>query len=104
MEQVKAPRKALFVFVWGVLLWGGSSALAITLFNYTTHHVETFYEVVGRFVIFMAAGILFGLSLWDRLEAQRRKKLPRTANILRLVLFISLMLGLTYVLWTMTRH
>jgi hypothetical protein len=106
MEQVKTPRKALFVFVWGVLLWGGSTALAITLFKrYVTHDIETFPEVVVRFVIFMAAGIFFGLSLLSRREAQGLPtKLTRTVNLLRLVLFISLMLGLTYVLWTMTRH
>lgn len=31
MEQEKAPKKALFVLVWGVFVWGGSTALAITL-------------------------------------------------------------------------
>ena len=105
MEQAKPPRKALFIFVWGVLLWGGSTALAITLFNwYTTRRGETSYEVVGRFVIFMALGILWGLLVWNRREALGRRKLTRTGNILRFVLFVSLILGLAYVLWTMTRH
>jgi hypothetical protein len=105
MEQQKSPRKALFVFVWGVLMWGGSTALAITLFDwYTTHYIDTPYKVVGRFVIFMAFGILMGLLMWNRREALGRTKLTRTGSIVRLVLFISLMLGLSYVLWTMVHH
>ena len=104
-EQVKPPRKALFVFIWGVLIWGGSSALLATLLDrYITHRAETFYQVVGRFVVFMAGGILYGLLLWNRSELQSQRKLTRTGNALRLVVFISLMLGLTYILWTMTRH
>jgi len=45
-----------------------------------------------------------GLLLWNRLEALDRKKLTRTGDIVRFVLFISLMLGLVYALWAMTRH
>jgi hypothetical protein len=105
MEQVRRPRKALFVVVWGVLIWGGSTALAITLFNwYTTHRIETVYHIVGRFVLFMVGGIWLGLFLWNRLEALGRKKLTRTGNAIRLVLFISLMFALAYALWAISRH
>ena len=105
MEQVKTPRKALFVFVWGVLIWGASTALANILFDwYRTHQIETLYQIVARFVISMAVGVLVGLSWWNRREALGHKKLTRTGNILRGVLFIGLMLGLTYALWTMSRH
>ena len=105
MEQVKTLRKTLFVFVWGVLMWGGSTALAITLFDwYTTHRIETPYNIVGRFVIFMALGILQGLFMWNRLETLGHTKPTRTGSIVRGVLFIGLMLGLSYALWTMSRH
>ena len=105
MEQVKTPRKALFVFVWGVLMWGGSTALAITLFNwYRTHQIETLYEIVARFVILMAVGVWYGLDLWNRREALGHKKLTRTGNIVRGAFFLALMLGLSYALWTMSRH
>jgi hypothetical protein len=105
MEQAKPQRKALFVFVWGVLIWGCSTALAITLFDwYRTHQLETPYQIVARFVISMAVGVWWGLSVWNRREAPGRVKPTRTGNILRGVLFISLMLGLTYALWTMSRH
>jgi hypothetical protein len=105
MEQVKPRRKELFVFIWGVLIWGGSTALAITFFDwYTTHQIAAPHKIVVRFVLFMATGILMGLLLWNRLEALDRKKLTRTGDIVRFVLFISLMLGLVYALWAMTRH
>jgi hypothetical protein len=105
MEQVKPRSKALFVFIWGVLIWGGSTALAITFFDwYTDHQIAATHKIVGRFALFMAAGILIGLLLWNRVEALGRKKLRRTGNIVRYVLFISLMLGLVYALWAMTRH
>ena len=105
MEQVKPRRKALFVFIWGVLIWGGSTALAITFFDwYTTHQIAAPHKIVGRFVIFMAGGVLVGLSLWNRLEALGRERVTRTRGTVRLVLFVSLMLGLVYALWAMTRH
>lgn len=104
MEQVRPTKKALFVFVWGSLAWGGSTALVITLFDwFTTHRLETVYQIFGRFVIFMALGVWWGLFMW-RNEGLARRKLTRTGSAVRLVLFLSLMLGLVYALWTMTRH
>jgi hypothetical protein len=105
MEQVKPRRKALFVFIWGVLIWGCSTALAITFFDwYTIHQIAAPHKIVGRFVLFMAAGILMGLLLWNRREALDRKKMTRTGDIVRFVLIVSLMLGLVYALLAMTRH
>jgi hypothetical protein len=105
MEQVKPPSKALFVFVWGVLLWGGLTALLITLYDwYATHQIDSPYRIVGRLVISIAAGILWGLIMWNRRKAIGQRKLTRTGGLVRPVLFISLMLGLTYVLFTMARH
>src|ERR1700683_2524029 len=105
MEQVKPRSKPLFVFIWGVLIWGGSTSLAITFFDwYTDHQIAAPHKIVGRFVLFMAVGILMGLLLWNRREALDRKKMTRTGNIARFVLFISLMLGLVYALWAMIRH
>jgi len=81
------------------------SALLVTLFNfYTSHHFDSPDEIAVRFGIFMALGSLWGNSVWKRREALGHKKLTRTGNIVRGVLFLSLMLGLTYALWTMTRH
>jgi hypothetical protein len=105
MEQVKSPKKTLFVFVWGVLAWGGSTALAITLFDwYATRQIGTPHKIIGHFVIFMAAGILMGLLLWNRREALSHEKPTRTGSIVQLALFVGLMLGLAYVLWAITRH
>jgi hypothetical protein len=105
MEPAHPPRKALFIFVWGVLGWGFSTALAITLFDwYTTRRIGMPYQVVGRFGIFMVAGVFSGLLIWNRLEAMGRKKATRAASITQLVLFISLMLGLAFALWAMAHH
>lgn len=104
MEQVKAPKKALFVLVWGVLVWGGSTALAMTLFDRYTHQIDAPYEVVVRFVLFMAAGVLWGLWMWNGREAIGRRERRRTGTIVRLVLFIGLMTGLVYALVTMVRR
>jgi hypothetical protein len=41
-----------------------------------------------------------GLLMWNR----RDRRLTRTASIVRLMLFVSLTLGLSYVLWTMAHH
>ena len=100
MERVKPSRKALFVFVWGVLLWGGSTALVLTLLDWhRTRHFDPLYKIVGRFAIFMAGGIIMGHYLWYILQTLGRKKPTRTQSIVRLVLFVGLMLGLIYVLW-----
>jgi hypothetical protein len=105
MEQVKAPSKALFVFGWGVLVWGSLTALVISLFDwYTTHQIGSPYDIVGRFVIFMAAGILWGLIMWNRRKAIGQRKLTLTGGLVRLVLFIGLMLRLAIALFTMARH
>lgn len=85
MEQAKSPSKVRFVFVWSVL-WGGLTALAITLFNwYTTHRIETGYQVAGRFAIFTASGIVLGLFMWNRRQAldnrtRRNGRLPTHPN------------------------
>jgi hypothetical protein len=105
MEQAKALDEARFVVVWGVLGWGGSTALLITLANwYTTHRIETPYMVGGRFVVFMGSGIVFGMFVWSRREALGIRTATRTGNILRLVFFIILMFALAIALWTMTRR
>ena len=50
MKEVRTPRKALFALVWGVLLCGGSTALAITLLGWhATHRIGTPSKVVDRF-------------------------------------------------------
>ena len=99
MEQVKPPRKALFVFVFGILLWGCSMTLLVTLFDwYRTHQFDQPYKIAGRFVIFMASGLFIGHYLWNILEASGRKKPTRAESNVRLGLFVGLMLFLIYVL------
>jgi len=105
MEQVSHPSKTRFVLIGGVLVWGCLTASAITLADwYTTHRIEAMYRVVGRFVIFMVLGIFFGLSLWDRLVKLGRTKPTRALSRLQLALFVSLMMGLAFLLWVMIRQ
>ncbi|MGH9701484.1 MAG: hypothetical protein ACRD52_18765, partial [Candidatus Acidiferrales bacterium] len=79
MTQAKAPRKAFFVLIWGVLMWGGSTALLMTLFNwYTPRQFGSGYEIVGRFVIFMGLGIYWGLYMWQKLSTLHSGKRTRT--------------------------
>lgn len=104
MEEVKTQSKVLFAFVWGVC-WGGLMTLAITLSDrYITHHSEPSYRIVIRFMIFTALGICLGSFIRNRREALSRKKPTRTGNVVRSVLFISLMLGLAFILWKLTSH
>jgi hypothetical protein len=49
-------------------------------------------------------GIFFGLSLWDRLVKLGRTKPTRALSRLQLALFVSLMMGLAFLLWVMIRH
>ena len=104
MEQVARPRKALFVFVGGVLFWGGGTALLVSLFNWhEAGHFEPIGKILARFGVFMTLGIFFGLSMWkaffDRSLARNKK--ARTKAIVQTVLFFGLMLGLLFLLWKM---
>jgi len=88
--------------VRGVFLWGGCTALLITLWDwYRTGHFDSFPWIVIRFAIFMTMGIFWGLWMWKSMESLGRKKITRTESIMRFVLFIGLMLGLAYLLWRM---
>lgn len=106
MEHRWPATKASFIIVWGVLGWGGSVALAITLIDrHRIHNIGTPYQIVARFAIFMAAGIIFGLQLWNRSGACGRTKLtPSIGNVLRVVLFFTLMVGLAFALWVMSHY
>jgi hypothetical protein len=105
MEHANPPGKTLFIVVWGVLGWGCSTALVITLFDWcTTRHIQSPYEVVGRFMLLMALGGIWGLRIWNRRDELGRKKLTSDGSITLLALFISLMLGLAFALWAVSRH
>jgi hypothetical protein len=105
MQRAAQSRKWLFVLLRGSLFWGGLTALSITLFDwYTAHRLDSTYEIAARFVIFMGLGVGFGLYMWKQREAQGHRKPTRGGNALRLTLFVSLMLGLAYVLWRLVRH
>jgi drug/metabolite transporter (DMT)-like permease len=101
MEQARLPRKTWTVA--GGACWGGITALAITLLNwYNAQHIETLRRVIGRFAIFILLGIL--VSFLPVGPIFQNRKPTRTQTIALFVLFICLMLGLAYLLWTMVRH
>ncbi|HEV2298369.1 MAG TPA: hypothetical protein VGR72_07615 [Candidatus Acidoferrales bacterium] len=99
MELIARPRKWLFVFVVGVLLWGGGTALSVTLLNwYLAGRLDSPWSIAVRFVIFMIGGIFFGRFMWT---PRPRKLTAGKAAIVRFVLFIGAMLALVYLLWKM---
>jgi hypothetical protein len=104
MESMKPPRRTLFVLLWGVLGFGGGTALLATVVDWHAARHLTPAHIVFRFVIYMALGIVYGRFLWDRVTNTDYKKLSRTQTIVRSVLFIGLMLGLGFILWTMIRR
>ena len=105
MQQATTASKVRVVLLRGVLAWGFSTALLITLFNwYSTHQIENWIEISGRFVIYMAMGIPLGLFIWRKREEQAIRKPTRTLNIIRLVFFIALMAASAYALWEMTHR
>jgi hypothetical protein len=101
MEQARFPRKTWTVA--GGACWGGITALAITLLNwYHPDHIETLRKVIGRFVIFILAGILASFLPVGPIFQNRKHTRSQTIGLF--VLFICLMLGLAYLLWAMVRH
>jgi len=105
MEQAINYRKATFIFVIGVLLWGGGTALSLWVFDwYITRHAPPLRHLLGRFAINGLMGIPLGWLLWNRLEASARAKPSRSVTVMRGVLFATLMLCLVYVLWIMAHR
>jgi hypothetical protein len=102
MESLKPPQKKAFVLLWGVFGWGGITALVITFLDWHTNRHLTPLLVVARLAIFLCLGIFMGELMWNKREALARKKMARTQSILQFVLFVAVMLGLTYALWRMT--
>jgi len=79
---------------------GGLTALLITLLSWhEARHFETPRFIAWRFFTFMACGIFWGLSAWDRREAVGCKKRSRTGNVVRFVVFIGLVVVLNFALW-----
>ena len=103
MAPLKPARKATFAFVWGVLGWGGTTALILTLMDWHTDGHLKPVHVVGRFVLFMSVGYFLGLRLWDRFGALGHMTRTRAQVVVRFVLFVGLMLGLIYLLWILSR-
>jgi uncharacterized membrane protein len=100
MEQATLPRK--FWTVVGGACYGGITALAITLLNwYNAQHIETLRRVIGRFVIFILVGIL--VSFLPIRPIFQNRKPTRTQTVALFVLFICLILGMAYLLWTRVR-
>lgn len=97
---MQISEKGRFVFLWGVLGWGFSTALAITLFDwYKNQHFDTPVRIGGRFVIYMALGIPFGLCMWSRRGTLVPTEMTRARTAGLMVLFVGLMLGLLFVLF-----
>jgi hypothetical protein len=105
MTPLKPMRKTAFAFVWGVLAWGGGTALLVTLWDRKTDGYVRPGEVVARFVIFMSLGYFFGLRLWDGFGAAGRiKDMTRSQIIVRAVILVGLVLFLVYVPRFLNRH
>ena len=105
MEEAITQRRASFIFVFGVLLWGGGAALSAIAFDwYVTRHAPPLSHLLGRFAINGLMGIPMGWLLWNQLKAASTKPKPsRRSVILRGVLFVSLMAFLAYALWMLAR-
>jgi hypothetical protein len=102
MDKTSGSRKALFVFVWGVLLWGGGAALTITLLDWhQSGHFRPPLHVLAMFAIYMTLGVFPGLLMWHRLAALPGKKLSLWQTRVQTILFFVLMLGLLYASWVL---
>src|ERR1700733_2263638 len=105
MTSPKPAQKTVFAFVWGVLAWGGTTALLGTLWDWRTNGDLRLGNVVARFVIFMSFGYFFGLGLWNRVGALgHMKRMTRGQIIVRAVLLVGLMLFLVCVPRFFSRH
>lgn len=105
MIEKASQSKTKFIFLSGVLGWGGTTALLITLFNrYVDHELEPAIRIVMRFVIYFGVGILFGEFMWSKRESLGRKKPTRMGKIAQIMVFIALMLACAFVLWRMGRR
>jgi drug/metabolite transporter (DMT)-like permease len=98
MHQAEPRRKISFVLTWG-LLWGFGTASLATAWDFYRGELGSVYAIIGRALIFIALGPVFGFYLWEVSKRPAMKRLPRSQAILRTVLFIALMVGLAYVLY-----
>ena len=101
MEQANLSSKRRFILGWGVL-WGGLTAFGITLLDWReTGRMDSVRLIAGRFAVFIAVGSLWGLAV-NRYPAMSASKLVlRIPPKVRTVLFVVLMVGLAYALWSM---
>ena len=98
MTPAKPAPKTVFALIWGVLAWGGSTALLATLWDWRTNGDLRLGNVASRFVIFMSLGYFFGLWLWARVGAPGpTKRMTRVQIIMRTALLVGLVLFLVYV-------
>jgi hypothetical protein len=100
MEQTRNPSAKQFVLVWCVL--GGLTSLGISVVErYGTRYLDSVQHIVGRLAVFMALGALYGLALHRYPMWRNVGKPTRARTILRTVLFVVLMLGLAFILWSL---
>jgi hypothetical protein len=102
MDQVNNPKRAMLGFA---ILSGALPALIVIVVlgrHSSTQH--WLYKVAGILVVSMPVGALWGLLVWKVRQALGSRLMTRAAITVQTVLFVSLMLGLSYALWLMSRH
>jgi hypothetical protein len=106
MEQVRRPRKALFILATAIF-WDGGINLLTWLSNRrdasragSVYHVSA-YHVVADLVLGLILGLLFGLLMWHLGKRTAHKKISRNKAIAQNVLFWSVMALLAVLLWKM---
>jgi phosphate/sulfate permease len=67
-EQRRKIGKSKFILYFGVLGFGISVALLLTLFEYVTVQQITYVWVVMRLLLFPIVGFFIAHSRWDKLE------------------------------------
>lgn len=87
MERViRLKNKTAFVLLG--IIWGGLTALLMTLLDpYINHRPDSAKMIAVNFVLFMLMGIPYGLYLWKQAQTPPRKVSRRIA-IWRQVLFL----------------
>lgn len=86
-----------FAFVCGVV-----PVLIVFLEHRSLAHHPLY--LAGFLVTSMVMGALWGFLVWKGRQALGSKLMTRPAIRMQTVLFIGLMLGLSYAMWILTRH
>jgi MFS family permease len=106
MEQVRRPRKALFILATAIF-WDGGINLLTWLSNRhdarragSVYHASAYY-VVADLVVGFVFGIVFGVVMWYLRRQAPRKEVSRNKTITQNALFWGAMALLAVLLWKM---